>query len=177
MVNRPERGRDYYQCRKPPLGRGCGALASGRQLDQLVVEPMFVALDSPEFTEALKGSRPVDQGLAQQLEKDEDKLKWLGHQYAADRLPEPAFLAAARDVEQRIKQARARIARQYRSAALAALPEDLDQLKAAWDGWDLNRKRALLDMLIDKVIVQPSTLGSKTGRRFGRSRARIVWRV
>jgi site-specific DNA recombinase len=178
MVNRPERGRDYYQCRKPPLGRGCGALVSGRQLDALVEERMFVALDSPEFTGALKAPRPVDEGLAQQLEKDEDKMQWLGHEYAADRLPEPAFLAAARDVEQRIKQARGRIARQHRSAALAALPEDLDQLKDLWENvWDLDRKRALLDTLIEKVIVQPSALGSKTGRKFDRSRARIAWRA
>jgi site-specific DNA recombinase len=178
MVNRPEAGRDYYQCRKPPLGRGCGALVSGRQLDGLVVERMFVALDSPEFSEALKAPRPADEGLVRQLEKDEDKLKWLGYEYAADRLPEPAFLAAARDVEQRIKQNRARIARQHRSAALAALPDDLDQLKDLWENsWDLDRKRALLDTLIEKVVVRPSTLGSKTGRRFDRSRARIVWRA
>jgi site-specific DNA recombinase len=178
MVNRPEAGRDYYQCRKPPLGRGCGALVSGRQLDALVEERMFVALDSPEFTEALKAPRPGNEGLVRQLEKDEDKLKWLGHEYAADRLPEPAFLAAAHDLEQRIKQNRARIARQHRNAALAALPEDFGQLKDLWENvWDLDRKRALLDTLIEKVIVRPSTLGSKTGRRFDRSRARIVWRA
>jgi site-specific DNA recombinase len=177
MVNRPEKGRDYYHCRRPPLGRGCGALVSGRQLDALVVERMFVALDSPEFTEALKGSRHVDEGLAAELERDEDKLAWLGHEYAADRLPEPAFLAATRDVQQRIKQNRARIARQHRTAALAALPESVEQLQDAWDGWDLDRKRALLDTLVEKVIVEPSRLGSKTGRRFDRSRARIVWRA
>jgi hypothetical protein len=102
----------------------------------------------------------------------------LGHEYAADRLPEPAFLAAAHDLEQRIKQNRARIARQHRNAALAALPEDFGQLKDLWENvWDLDRKRALLDTLIEKVIVRPSTLGSKTGRRFDRSRARIVWRA
>ncbi len=178
MVNRPERGRDYYQCRKPPLGRGCGQLASGRQLDALVIERMFVALDSPEFTEALKAPRPAGEALAQQLETDEDKLKWLGHEYAADRLPEPAFLAAVKDVEQRIKLNRARLARQHRSAVIAALPEDLDQLKDLWENsWDLDRKRALLDTLIEKVVVRPSTLGSRTGRRFDRSRATIVWRA
>jgi site-specific DNA recombinase len=132
MVNRPEKGRDYYQCRKPPLGRGCGALVSGRQLDALVVERMFVALDSPEFTEALKCPRPADEGLVRQLEADEDELEWLGHEFAARRLPRPAFLAAAQDLEQNMKRARATLARQHRSAALAALPEDLDQLKALW---------------------------------------------
>jgi site-specific DNA recombinase len=178
MVNRPEDGRDYYMCRKPPLGRvGCGALVSGRQLDELVVQRMFVALDSEEFTEALKGPRPTDEGLARQVEEDDDKLRWLGREFAADRIPRPSFLAATHELEQRLRQNRARLARQHRSAALAALPEDVDQLKVAWQGWDLNRKRALLDTLIEKVIVQPSTLGSKTGRRFDRSRARIVWRA
>ena len=90
----------------------------------------------------------------------------------------PAFLAAIDEVETRIRQNRGRLARQHRSAALAALPEDLDQLKALWvNTWDLDRKRALLDTLIERVIVQPSLLGSRTGRRFDRSRARIVWRA
>lgn len=178
MVNRPEQGRDYYICRKPPLGRGCGALVSGRQLDALVVERVFAALDSPEFTAALKGPRPADVEVARTLEADEDQLKWLGREFGADPLARPAFLEAIAEVETRIRQNRARLARQHRSAALAALPEDLDQLKDLWEhSWDLDRKRALLDTLIEKVVVQPSTLGSKTGRRFDRSRARIVWRV
>jgi site-specific DNA recombinase len=178
MVNRPEQGRDYYICRKPPLGRGCGALVSGKQLDALVVERMFRALDSPEFTEALEGPRPEDAEVARQLEEDADQLKWLGRQMGSDPLRRPAFLAAMDEVETRIRQNRARLARQHRSAALAALPENLDQLKELWENvWDLDRKRALLDTLIEKVIVRPSTLGSKTGRRFDRSRAQIVWRV
>jgi site-specific DNA recombinase len=178
MANRPERGRDYYICRKPPLGRGCGALVSGRQLDALVVERMFTALDSEEFTQALKGPRPENVEVARQLEEDEDQLKWLGRQIGSDPLRRPAFLAAIDEVETRIRQNRARLARQHRSAALAALPEDLDQLKELWENsWDLARKRALLDTLIEKVVVQPSALGSKTGRRFDRSRARIVWRA
>jgi site-specific DNA recombinase len=178
MVNRPERGRDYYVCRKPPLGRGCGALASGRQLDALVVERMFAALDSEEFTQALKGPRLREVEVARQLGEDEDQLKWLGRQLGSDPMRRPAFLAAIDEVETRIRHNRARLARQHRSAALAALPEDLDQLKELWEHeWELDRKRALLDALIEKVIVQPSTLGSKTGRKFDRSRARIVWRA
>jgi hypothetical protein len=95
-----------------------------------------------------------------------------------DPLRRPAFLAAIDEVETRIRQNRAHLARQHRSAALAALREDLDQLKELWENiWDLDRKRALLDTLIEKVIVRPSTLGSKTGRKFDRSRARIVWRA
>jgi site-specific DNA recombinase len=178
MVNRPEGGRDYYQCRKPPLGRGCGALVSGRQLDALVVERIFAALNPEEFTQALKGPRPADAEVAYQLEQDEDQLKWLGRQLGSDPIRRPAFLAAIAEVETRLRQNRARLARQHRSAALAALPEDLDQLKQLWEHvWTLDRKRALLDTLIEKVVVQPSTLGSRTGRRFDRSRARIVWRV
>jgi DNA invertase Pin-like site-specific DNA recombinase len=178
MVNRPEGGRDYYMCRKPPLGRGCGALVSGRQLDALVVERMFAALDSEEFTQALKGPRPADAEVARQLEEDEGQLRWLGREMGSDPLRRPAFLAAIAEVETRVRQNRARLARQQRSRALAALPEDLDQLRHLWEHvWTLDRKRALLDTLIEKVIVQPSTLGSRTGRRFDRSRARIVWRV
>jgi DNA invertase Pin-like site-specific DNA recombinase len=177
MVNRPERGRDYYQCRKPPLGRGCGALVSGRQLDALVVERIFAALDSPEFTEALRVPSPEQEGLAAQLERDEDKLAWLGQEYADDHLPEPAFLAATRKVEERIKKTRAQIARHHRTAAVAALPASLNQLQAAWDSWDLDRRRGLVDVLIEKVVVQPSALGPKTGRRFDRSWATIIWRV
>lgn len=178
MVNRPEDGRDYYMCRRPPLGRGCGALVSGRQLDALVVERMFVAFDSEEFTQALKRPRPADAEVARRLEQDEDQLKWLGRQLGSDSLRRPAFLTAIAEVETRLRQNRARLARQHRSAALAALPEDLDQLKQLWEhDWTLDRKRALLDTLIEKVVVQPSTLGSRTGRRFDRSRARIVWRV
>jgi hypothetical protein len=179
MVNRPEQGRDYYICRKPPLGRGCGALVSGRQLDALVVERVFTALDSPEFTEALKGPRPENVEVARQLQEDEDALIQLSEDFYTDRLvTRPEFLKNRANLETRIRQNRARLARQHRSAAMAALPEDLEQLKELWENsWDLDRKRALLDTLIEKVVVRPSTLGSKTGRRFDRSRARIVWRA
>ena len=154
-------------------GRWCPAASS-----TLSRGARFAALDSEEFTQALKGSRPADAETARQLEEDEDQLKWLGRQMGGDPLRRPAFLAAIDEVETRIRQNRARLARQHRSAALAALPEDLDQLKELWDNiWDLDRKRALLDTLIEKVTVRPSTLGSKTGRKFDRSRARIVWRA
>jgi site-specific DNA recombinase len=177
LVNRHEKGRDHYQCRRPPLGRGCGQLVSGRQLDALVTERIFAALDSLDFTQALRAPCSVDQGLAAQLERDEGKLAWLGHEYAADNLPEPAFLAATREVEERIKQNRSRLARAHRSAAVAALPESVEQLKAAWETWELDRRRALIDVLVEKVVIKPSALGPKTGRRFDRSRATIVWRV
>jgi site-specific DNA recombinase len=177
MVHRPERGRSYYQCRKPPLGRGCGALVSGRQLDALVVERLFVALDSPELVDALRGPQPADAQLSRQLQADEDQLHWLGRQMGSDPLRRPAFLAAINEVEQRIHQNRASLARQHRSAALAALPAEISELRGLWDTWDLDSRRALLAVVIEKVIVQPSLLGSKTGRKFDRGRARIVWRA
>jgi hypothetical protein len=80
-------------------------------------------------------------------------------------------------VEERIKVTRARLARQHRNAAVAALPGSLDELRGAWDGWTLDRRRALVEILIVKVVVRPSELGSRTGRRFDRSRAMITWRV
>ena len=56
----------------------------------------------------------------------------VGPPAGSDPLRRPAFLAAIDEVETRIRQNRARLARQHRSAALAALPEDLDQPGELW---------------------------------------------
>jgi site-specific DNA recombinase len=177
LVTKPLRGVPRYKCPPAPYGRGCGKLSiSGPQVERVVLERVWEALDSGELAEALAADQATA-GLGRQLEADEEQLRWLGREMGADPLKRPAFLEAIGEVEKRIRGTRARLARQHKHAVLAALPAGVDQVKQAWDGWDLERRRALLDVLIVKITVMPAPLGSKQGRAFDRSRVRITWRV
>jgi site-specific DNA recombinase len=177
LVTKPLRGVPRYKCPPAPYGRGCGKLSiSGPQVERVVLERVWEALDSPELTKALRG-RPEQKGLVRQLEEDEAMVQQLGRDYADRRLSRPAFLAAVERTEERIRATRARLARQHRSAVLAALPAGVEKVRQAWEAWDLDRRRALLDVLIVKITVMPAPLASKQGRAFDRSRVRITWRV
>jgi site-specific DNA recombinase len=172
---RPSRSRVRYEC-KGVDARGCGKLTiSAPLVEQVVLERLWEALDGPELRQAL-ASRP-DAGLARQLQADTDQLAWLGQTLGTDPLKRPAFLAAIGGVEGRIRQARARMARQHRAQALGDLVQGVDKVKAAWEGWGLERRRQLLLVCIDRVVVHPSPLGRKQGRAFDRSRVEVVWRV
>jgi site-specific DNA recombinase len=172
---RPSRSRERYECKRVDA-RGCGKLTiSAPLVEQVVLERLWEALDSDALRQALL-ARP-DAGLARQLQADEAQLAWLGQTLGADPLKRPAFLAAVGEVEGRIRQARARMARQHRAQALGDLAAGVDKVKAAWDGWGLERRRQLLLVCIERVIVNPSPLGRRQGRAFDRSRVQITWRV
>jgi site-specific DNA recombinase len=172
---RPSRSSVRYEC-KGVDARGCGKLTiSAPLVEQVVLERLWEALDSDGLRQALI-SRP-EAGLARQLEADTAQLAWLGQTLGSDPLKRPAFLAAVGEVEGRIRQARARMARQHRAQALGDLVQGVEKVKAAWEGWGLERRRQLLLVCIDRVIVHPSPLGRKQGRRFDRSRVEIIWRI
>jgi DNA invertase Pin-like site-specific DNA recombinase len=175
LSKRPSRSLERYECKRVDA-RGCGKLTiSAPKVEQVVLDRLWEALDSDALRQALV-SRP-DAALARQLQADEAQLAWLGQTLGADPLKRPAFLAAVGEVEGRIRQARARMARQHRAQALGDLAAGVDKVKAAWDGWGLERRRQLLLVCIDRVIVHPSPLGRKQGRAFDRSRVEVVWRV
>ncbi len=172
---RPSRSNVRYEC-KGVDARGCGKLTiSAPLVEQVVLERLWEALGSDALRQALV-ARP-DAGLARQLQADTDQLAWLGQTLGADPMRRPAFLAAVGEVEARLRQTRARMARQHRAQALGDLVQGVDKVKAAWEAWGLERRRQLLLVCIDRVIVHPSPLGRKQGRRFDRSRVEVIWRV
>jgi site-specific DNA recombinase len=174
---RPYRSMVRYEC-KGVDARGCGKLTiSAPKVEQVVLDRLWEALDSDALRQALV-SRP-DAAQARALAADEAQLAWLGQSMGADADPvkRPAFLAAISEVERRVRATRSRMARQHRAQALGDLLQGVEKVKAAWETWGLERRRQLLLVCIERVIVHPSPLGRRQGRAFDRSRVEIVWRV
>jgi site-specific DNA recombinase len=179
LHSKPVRGVPRYKCTPKPYGRGCGTVSiSAAHVEGVVLERLWVALDTPELAEAIRAPADPDQGLQRQLEEDERALEQAAHDHYVTRiLPRPAFLEVQQDLEARMRQTRAKQARKAKAAVLAVLPSGVAAVQEAWEQWDLERRRALVDACVARIEVAPAALGTKQGRRLDRSRVKLTWRV
>jgi site-specific DNA recombinase len=179
LHSKPVRGVPRYKCPPAPYGRGCGRVSiSAPHIERVILERLWVALDTPELAEAIRAPADPDPDLARQLDEDDQALKQAAQDhYVTKILPRPAFLEVQQNLDARMRQTRARQARKAKAAVFAVLPSGIAAVQEAWEGWDLERRRALVDACIAKIEVDPAPLGSRQGRAFDRSRVRITWRV
>jgi site-specific DNA recombinase len=112
--------------------------------------------------------KPVALDLAQ-IERD---LEGLAEDFGTGRISRREWLAARKPLEERQSRARATVDAANGTAALTVFRSGNDP-RVVWDKLDVDRKRIVLDTLIDRIIVNPAT---KPGR-FENDRIDVVWRV
>ncbi|MEP7378368.1 MAG: recombinase family protein [Chloroflexota bacterium] len=176
---RDGQGQRRYACRAP---RGCGRLAvQARLLEPFVAEQMVQVLDSPQFEAALdvqsndaeaKARREPD---LNQLRADEAALEELtADYYTARAISKPAMQSARAQLEERIEQARTRLAESSSDRALSRLA-GMD-LRAEWERHadDVLWRNQVARALIGRITVNPAP---SRGLRFHPDRIAIEWRV
>jgi hypothetical protein len=95
--------------------------------------------------------------LAGQLVADERALIELSADFYQRRLISRAeFLTSRAELERRMRGSRAKLAQSEGQAQLAGLPTTPSGLRAMWDGWDLDQRRRLLALVVDRVVVLPA---------------------
>ncbi|HWS45342.1 MAG TPA: recombinase family protein [Acidimicrobiia bacterium] len=171
--NRTDNGRrvSRYSCIKRPGAPGCGATTVvGERLDELITEAVLHRLGTKALARALTRKPkqpPVDTDLAR-IERD---LEDLAADFGAGRISRREWLAARKPLEDRLVKARRTLDTTNGTTALA--PFRNTNVRAAWERLDIDRKRAVLEALIERVTVRPAT----TPGRFTPDRVDVVWRV
>jgi len=161
-----EDGAHRYVCPAKNLG-GCGGISVlAAPLEAEVVGRVLAALDSPEMHAALAGvanATPDADPLGQRAEI-EARLTELTGAYAAGEITRSEWQTARAVLAERL-------------AALPAVTRPTPRLPAdvaaAWPTLDLEGRRRILAIVIEKITVNPA----KGPRRFDPERIVIKWRV
>jgi hypothetical protein len=160
-----------YVCALGPGRPGCGTISIGAdQLEQLIVDAVLHRLGTKAMTRALT-KKPKEPAVDADVARIERDLEDLAADFGAGSISRREWLAARKPLEERLARARRTMDATNGTAALAPF-RGVDVHKA-WDKLGVDRRRAVLEALIDRVVVGPAT----TPGRFSPDRVDVVWRV
>ncbi|WP_246057057.1 recombinase family protein [Nocardioides eburneiflavus] len=166
-----------YACIAQP-GRGCGRVSiSCPEVDALVTEAVFEALSGADLSP--RASTPSDSEVAairDQMADAEARLVQVGLDHADGVIGRAEWLAMKKRIESNLEGLRARLPDAEGANVLAALPTGSAGLRRAWSEMDLDLRRAVVQAVIERVIVHPSR-GPKGSARFDPDRVEAVWRA
>jgi DNA invertase Pin-like site-specific DNA recombinase len=168
---RPGRESRRYVCAVGPGRPGCGALSiDAAQLDELIADAVLTRLSTKTLARALrrkpKNATTGDADLTR-IERD---LEDLAADFGAGRISRREWLAARKPLEERLIKARR--AADVATGTAALEPFRAGSVRDTWEQLDVDRKRAVLSALIDRVTVNPAR---KHG--FDPDRVDVIWRV
>ena len=161
-----------YACIKRPGAPGCGATTIvAEPLDRLITDAVLRRLSTKKMANALtkkpKRTQPADIDLA----RIEQELDELATDYGTGTITRREWLSARKPLEERRDRACRIVDTTAGTAALT--PFRAGDLRTTWDALDIDRRRAVLDALIDRVTIGPAA----TPGRFDTNRIDVEWRV
>lgn len=168
-----------YACSSQPGLDRCGRLTVvAGPVDQLVTQAALAVLSDVEFRR-----NRVERAASKRVAAAEDEIELvreLRDQYARDAaagsISRTEWFTLRDGLTQREHAAQLILGRAHvrRTSGLQAVPNDPDELAAWWEVADLKRRREVLKVLIDRVVVNPV---GKSASRFDPSRIEPpVWR-
>jgi uncharacterized coiled-coil protein SlyX len=184
LVSRPSNGgRRGYVCRSGPPTEGCGRIRiAADPFEDEVVARALARLSSPR-TRAKLADAVARRHV--QLERDDadlaasrQRLAEVGQDYGDGRIGRVEFHAARDRVTERIAKLERSMADSRRLAAIesaVAFPSaQIEDLLLWWSEADVQQRRALLALLIERVEVMP--VEKRGSRTFDPDRLKMVWR-
>lgn len=161
-----------YVCRPYRELRNCGGMRrSMAKVDELICEALFQAVESPEWDRlAEQPAADPTRELYEQLVRDQGLLDRLEDKVAQELIrPETAKRNRA-EIERRMEAARAKLAQLGDTRVAAQVPRNL---RDVWPNLSLDRRRAILAAVIERVEIHPQ--GS--GRAFDPDAIKVTWRA
>lgn len=154
---------------------GCGRLTvKGSTLEAVISEAVLVRLDNEGLRAALaaKEDSATTRRTADELADDRAALEQLSRDHYVTRVvSREVFLAAAGELEDRIKTAEARLTRQRPTKVLA----DAAPLRDRWESGDVEFRRSVLAVVVDKIAILPALVRGRSV--FDPERVDVTWRV
>ncbi|MFE9689090.1 recombinase family protein [Micromonospora sp. NPDC005806] len=170
-------GKRGYVCRAGSPSYGCGRIRiAAESLEEEVAARALARLASPKVRarleravgSAMNGAAPM-QAVLQAIE---DRLAEAGQAYAKREISLVTLTAIEAEAKREQKQLRERLAQAERLQALpATTPEGLAEW---WVDAPLERRRELLALVLDRIIVKPATRAGAT--QLDVDRLEFVWK-
>ncbi|MBU1227207.1 MAG: recombinase family protein [Actinobacteria bacterium] len=178
MIARPDvNSRRRYVCDSGPGHAGCGRMSAlAEPLEQFIAEAVLYRLDTPELAAALVDSRAQQAelaGLHDQIADDQGMLDGLAADYANRQIGRSEWMTAREPIHARIDQARRRLSRLSPTTPIDGYVGQADLLRAAWTGLTLSRQKAIVRVLVERLIAHPA----KPGGKFDPDRFEPIWRI
>jgi len=179
LISQPRNDRRRsYCCSSAPDKGGCGGVrVIAEPLEDVVVEAALAAVDSPKLARMVSRQNKTtkDSDDTAELERANTRLSELSRLWAKEKISRAEWLEARKVLEQRVDAAQRRIAARTDHAALNIYAGRGGVLRAAWPSLSLDRKRAVLSALVDRIVVNPAV--HPHGGRFDAERIEPIWRV
>jgi DNA invertase Pin-like site-specific DNA recombinase len=159
---------------------GCGRIHRlAAPLDEFITEAVLVALATPELRERLENQQ-TDQAardLSVAINTDRARLDSLRDQLADGVIDPPDFAHAKRRIEERMRLAGEELARVAGRGALAGLPGAYEALAAAWEDFDLDRRRRIVAAAVADLVCKPVGRGVRFNPEQADRHLEITWRA
>ncbi|HYV29721.1 MAG TPA: recombinase family protein [Candidatus Binatia bacterium] len=147
----------YYRCRRQASGKGCGQLScSAEPLERLIVEALFVAVESPDFYELGSPDGNPAQALYERkvslnalIERIEDKV-------AREVISEEAGTRNIRQVMNEIANVDRELAKLNGNTVKLNMPRNIRQV---WPDFKLDRQRIILAAVFEEIAIHPQERG------------------
>jgi DNA invertase Pin-like site-specific DNA recombinase len=159
---------------------GCGHMfRAAEPLEQFVSEAVLYRFDSPEIALALAG--PGQEGeiakIVTEIEFCRQKLNDYVDDYASGLLDRTQLARAKARTESELDEHQDRLSSLQRLQNASRLPNE--PLRDAWNEMELESKREVIQLVVERVIVHPGLPGVKTWESFrlNPEQIEIVWRV
>lgn len=164
---RTSRGKRTYKCKeRSDVARDAETL--DRFIEAVVVarlsRPDAAVLLAPDARHDVPSLR--DEAGALRARRDEAAALFASGTIRASQLT-----TITREIEARLGEISATLADAGREDALAGLVS-ADDVRGAWDALDISRRRAVVRVLFDRVVIEPVAKGTK---RFDPASVRLVW--
>jgi site-specific DNA recombinase len=181
MLGQARKGTPAYACRREK--GGCGRLHRvAGPLDFYLQEAVLEALSNPQMRAKLEIAygRAGDDTASELVARRDAALARL--KQLRDLAGDPTvefdvddFAAAKRRLDAVIREATARLGELQQTNALADLPDTRELLQELWDRADFDRRRAIVRLVVEKVVLK----APGGGKRFQPTPEhwRIYWRV
>lgn len=176
--HRREYGARTYVCLKVLGGEGCGGIhCIAEPLEELVTEAVMIRLDTPDLARLVKDSgkgRPDRVADAEtELAQATGRLDELGEMWAHDQISKAEFLRLGKPVRDRADAAERRLNTLLRRNRTVPWTGKAGVLRAAWPTMSLDQRRAVIDAVVDQVVINPT----KIRGRFDPDRVDVIWRA
>ena len=163
-----------YACIKRPGTAGCGKVGVvGEPLDQLITDSVLHRLSTPGDGDRVETQSPnlrmVDLDLAR-IERD---LEGLAVDFGDGTITRRASGSLPHTLERRLSKALPSDRHTTNGTAALAAFRDVD-VRVTWDKLDVDRRRAVLNTLIDRIAVNPA---ARPGQRFQPDRIDVIWKA
>jgi DNA invertase Pin-like site-specific DNA recombinase len=170
-TSRRQDGDRRYMC--SPAPQGCGRTAiKAEPLDGLIADTVLHAIDTPKLARQLSKPRKGDDDAVIDLEQIERDLDFLATRFGEGRMTQREYVAALAPLERRRDDALRGLNATADNVALEAF-RGVD-VRKAWAKLNVERRRAALSALIDRITIGPGTPGR---RAFDPDRVHIDWRA